>query len=172
VRRSLAVVPQEPVLFSGTLRDSLDPFNEYSDGQIESVLERVELKGFLSALPRGLDSEVREGGFNFSNGQRQLVCLARALLRRSKVVILDEATASIDVHTDRIVQRTIRREFTGSTLIVIAHRLGTVLDSDLIVALQDGQLAEFGAPAELLRTQGSILHRFTSEPGITEQKLA
>jgi ABC-type multidrug transport system fused ATPase/permease subunit len=164
VRRSLAVVPQEPVLFSGTLRDSLDPFSEYSDSEIESVLERVELKGFLAALPQGLNSDVREGGFNFSNGQRQLICLARALLRRSKVVILDEATASIDVHTDRTVQRTIRREFTGATLLVIAHRLGTVLDSNLILALQDGQLAEFGPPGDLLRAQGSLLHRFTRDP--------
>lgn len=163
VRRSLAVVPQEPVLFSGSLRDSLDPFSEFSDGEIQSVLERVEMKSFLSALPAGLSSEVREGGFNFSNGQRQLICLARALLRRTKVVILDEATASIDIHTDRTVQRTIRREFIGSTLIVIAHRLETVLDSDLIVALNHGELAEFGPPQELLRTKGSILQRFTNE---------
>ncbi len=164
VRRSLAVVPQEPVLFSGSLRDSLDPFKEFSDSEIESVLERVELKSFLSALPNGLGSEVREGGFNFSNGQRQLICLARALLRRSKVVILDEATASIDVHTDRIVQRTMRREFSGATLLVIAHRIGTILDSDLIVALHDGELAEIGEPQELIRTKDSLLHRFTRDP--------
>jgi ATP-binding cassette subfamily C (CFTR/MRP) protein 1 len=167
VRRSLAVVPQEPVLFSGTLRDSLDPFREYLDSDIESALERVELKGFLAALPHGLNSEVREGGFNFSNGQRQLICLARAILRRSKVVILDEATASIDLQTDRIVQRTIRREFTGATLIVIAHRIGTVLDSDLILSLHDGQLAELGPPEELLRTPSSLLYRFTSDPSFS-----
>ncbi|MFN4894488.1 MAG: ATP-binding cassette domain-containing protein [Pseudomonadota bacterium] len=163
LRSSIAVVPQEPVLFSGSLRESLDPFGEYSDVEIESALDRVELRGFLASLPQGLDSEVREGGFNFSNGQRQLICLARALLRRNRIVILDEATASIDVHTDQIIQRAIRREFTGSTLLVIAHRIGTILDSDYILALQDGRLVEFGAPSQILENPNSLLGRFIDE---------
>jgi ATP-binding cassette subfamily C (CFTR/MRP) protein 1 len=163
LRSSIAVVPQEPVLFSGTLRESLDPFNQYTDSEISSALKRVELAGLLNSLPNGLDSEVRESGFNFSNGQRQLICLARALLRKNKVVILDEATASIDVHTDQTIQRSIRREFSGSTLLVIAHRIGTVLDSDYILALQDGELLNFGAPNDLMRHSQNLLTRFLSE---------
>jgi ATP-binding cassette subfamily C (CFTR/MRP) protein 1 len=163
LRTSIAVVPQEPVLFSGTLRQSLDPFYAYSDSDIISALDRVELGPLLVSLPAGLNSEVSEGGLNFSNGQRQLICLARALLRRSKVVILDEATASIDAHTDQTIQRAIRREFTTSTLLVIAHRLGTVLDSDYIFAMQEGALIEFGAPSTLLQQPNSLLCRFVTE---------
>lgn len=163
LRASIAVVPQDPVLFSGTLRQSLDPFHSYSDNDIISALNRVELGPLLASLPAGLGSEVSEGGFNFSNGQRQLICLARALLRQSKVVILDEATASIDAHTDQTIQRAIRREFTASTLLVIAHRLGTVLDSDYILGLQEGCLVEFGAPSSLLQQPQSLLCRFVAE---------
>jgi ATP-binding cassette subfamily C (CFTR/MRP) protein 1 len=163
LRSSIAVVPQEPVLFSGTLRESLDPFNHYSEVEITQALNRVELGGLLASLPQGLDSEVRESGFNFSNGQRQLICLARALLRKSRVVVLDEATASIDVHTDQTIQRTIRREFVGSTLLVIAHRIGTVLDSDYILALQDGELLEFGTPNDLMRDSQNLISRFLRE---------
>jgi ABC-type multidrug transport system fused ATPase/permease subunit len=163
LRSSLVVVPQEPVLFSGSLRESLDPFQACSDEEIHDALKRVELWPLFCSLAERLDTAVHEGGFNFSSGQRQLICLARALLRRSKVIILDEATASIDVQTDYAIQRAIRAEFRDSTVLVIAHRLGTVLDSDLIVTLQDGRLAEVGAPAELLATHGSILGQFVSE---------
>lgn len=163
LRTSLAVVPQEPVLFSGTLRESLDPFGEYSDEEICKAIDRMELSAFLEQLPAGLNTVVREGGFNFSNGQRQLICLARALLRQSRVVILDEATASMDGHTDRTIQRAIRHEFAGATILIVAHRLGTVLDSDLILALRDGSLAESGPPAELLKNPHSLLSRFVNE---------
>jgi ABC-type multidrug transport system fused ATPase/permease subunit len=163
LRNSLVVVPQEPVLFSGSLRESLDPFRACSDEEIHGVLQRVELWPLFCSLPERLDTSVQEGGFNFSSGQRQLICLARALLRKSRVIILDEATASIDVQTDYAIQRAIRQEFRDSTVLVIAHRLGTVLDSDLILTLQDGNLAEAGAPAELLATPGSILGQFVSE---------
>jgi ABC-type multidrug transport system fused ATPase/permease subunit len=163
LRGSIVVVPQEPVLFSGTLRESLDPFDACSDEEIHAALKRVELWPLFSSLPEGLATSVHEGGFNFSSGQRQLICLARALLRQSKVIVLDEATASIDVQTDYAIQRAIREEFRDSTVLVIAHRLGTVLDSDLMIALRDGVVAEVGRPAELLTDQGSILSQFVSE---------
>ncbi len=163
LRTSLVVVPQEPVLFSGLLRESLDPFNECSDSEIHSALKRVELWQLFLSLPNGLDTEVHEGGFNFSSGQRQLICLARALLRKSKVIVLDEATASIDVQTDYAIQRAIREEFSESTVLVIAHRLGTVLDSDLIISLHQGSVAEIGSPVDLLATPGSILSQFVNE---------
>jgi ATP-binding cassette subfamily C (CFTR/MRP) protein 1 len=169
LRTSLAVVPQEPVLFSGTLRESLDPFGMYSDEEILKAMKRMELSAFLEQLPDRLNTVVREGGFNFSNGQRQLICLARALLRRSRVVILDEATASIDAHTDRTIQRALRQEFSGATLLIVAHRLGTVLDSDLILALHEGSLVENGPPAELLQNPRSLLSRFVNEIALTHR---
>jgi ABC-type multidrug transport system fused ATPase/permease subunit len=160
LRQSIAVVPQEPVLFSGSLRESLDPFAQFSDVEIGAALAHVEMSQFVSSLPDGLDTRVQEGGFNFSSGQRQLICLARALLRKSKVIILDEATASIDAETDHAIQRAIREEFKGSTILVIAHRLGTVLDSDLILTLRQGELVEFGNPQELLKQPKSVLGGF------------
>jgi len=169
LRTALAVVPQEPVLFSGTLRESLDPFNEYSDDEILKAMKRIELGAFLEQLQDGLNTVVREGGFNFSNGQRQLICLARALLRQSRIVVLDEATASIDAHTDHTIQRAIREEFSGATLLIVAHRLGTVLDSDLIVSLHEGSLIECGRPSELLRNPSSLLSKFVNEIALTDQ---
>jgi len=163
LRSSMTVVPQEPVLFSGPLRDSLDPFRTASDDEVLQALKRVELESLISSLPLGLSTPVHEGGLNFSGGQRQLLCLARALLRNSKLIVLDEATANIDVQTDYAIQRTIRREFKGATLLVVAHRLGTVIDSDLIVVLEQGRLAEIGAPEELLAQTNSQLSGFVRE---------
>lgn len=163
LRKAVTVVPQEPVLFSGSLRDTLDPFRQSTDEEIFQALRRVELDRVIAALPGGLSATVDEGGANFSCGQRQLLCLARALLRNSSIIVLDEATASIDVETDFAIQRTIRREFKGATVLVIAHRLGTVIDSDQIMVLEQGRLAEFGAPEELLSQRGSILSSFIHE---------
>lgn len=163
LRSSVTVVPQEPVLFSGTLRDNLDPFNDHADNVISSALDRAQLGDFIASLPNGLSTLVREGGFNFSCGQRQLICLARALLRNSKVIILDEATAAIDVVTDFAIQRTIRQEFRDSTVLVIAHRLATVIDSDLIIALEQGRLKECDTPNRLLASPHSLLSSLVAE---------
>jgi ABC-type multidrug transport system fused ATPase/permease subunit len=163
LRSSLTVVPQEPVLFSGTLRENLDPFDAHDNATIIAALHRAELGEFLSSLPLGLSTRVREGGFNVSCGQRQLICLARALLRNSKVIILDEATAAIDVATDFAIQKTIRQEFQSATVIVIAHRLATVMDSDLILALDGGRLAECDSPKTLLSLPSSLLSQLVAE---------
>ena len=163
LRRSIAVVPQDPVLFSGILRESLDPFNQHSDQEIVSALAKAQLTPFFDSLSLGLNTRVREGGANFSCGQRQLICLARALLRQSKVLILDEATASIDVETDFAIQKTIREHFRDSTVLVIAHRLGTIIDSDLIIVLDSGKITEFGPPRSLLASRASSLSRLVHE---------
>jgi ABC-type multidrug transport system fused ATPase/permease subunit len=156
-------VSQEPVLFSGPLRESVDPFGEFSDTEVLDSLTRVGLGPKVSQLASGLRSEVYEGGSNFSAGERQLICLARALLRKSKVIILDEATASVDAETDYLVQQTIRNECKGATLLVIAHRLGTIGDSDLIMVIENGRLVEVGKPQQLLKRDGSHLSAVAGE---------
>ena len=150
LRRRLAIIPQDPSLWSGSLRYNLDLFSEHSDAEIFDALERVGLAAFARAQPGQLAMEVREGGANLSAGQRQLVCLARALLRGARVVLLDEATSSLDAGSDAVVQRTLREHMRGVTVLVVAHRLETIADCDRVLALDDGRVAEFDAPAALL----------------------
>jgi ATP-binding cassette subfamily C (CFTR/MRP) protein 4 len=151
LRSKIAIIPQDPILFLGTLRQNLDPFNEYDDCHLWNPLEDVELKDFVSSLPSGLESEILEGGSNFSVGQRQLLCLVRAILKNAKIVALDEATASVDLETDEMIQRTIRRKFKNSTVLTIAHRTDTVMDSDKILVMDAGSVVEFGNTEDLLR---------------------
>lgn len=154
LRSRIAIIPQDPVLFAGTVRRNLDPFSEFSEVELWNALKRAHLFSALNALPEKLESKVNEGGSNFSVGQRQLLCLARALLRRAKILLLDEATASVDYGTDALIQQTLREEFAGCTVLTIAHRLNTVLDSDRILVLAEGMLVEFGSPADLAASQG------------------
>ncbi|XP_014836524.1 PREDICTED: multidrug resistance-associated protein 5 [Poecilia mexicana] len=157
LRSKLSIIPQDPVLFSGTVRSNLDPFNQYSEEKIWDALERSHMKESVSQLPQRLESEVVENGENFSVGERQLLCVARALLRQCKVLVLDEATAAMDAETDFLIQETIRSSFQDCTTLTIAHRLHTVLSSDRIMVLTRGQVAEFDEPARLLANENSRL---------------
>ncbi|CAM6031929.1 unnamed protein product, partial [Sphagnum compactum] len=154
LRSKISIIPQEPVLFSGTLRYNLDPFDEYPDSKIWLALEEVKLKSVILELPAGLHSRITEGGSNFSVGQRQLVCLARAILRENKILVMDEATANVDPQTDALIQETIRSKFANCTVLTIAHRLNTVMDSDKVLVMDAGRCVEFGAPYELLTDEG------------------
>jgi ABC-type multidrug transport system fused ATPase/permease subunit len=159
LRSRLTIIPQDPVLFSGTLRYNLDPTGAISTADLWRSLERVRLSDKMRADPAGLDLRVAEGGENFSVGERQLLCMARALLRGTRVVILDEATASIDSESDAIIQRMVREELRECTVITIAHRLHTIIDYDRILVLDAGAVAEFGPPQTLLATEGSHFRR-------------
>ncbi|KAF9942386.1 hypothetical protein BGZ65_001426 [Modicella reniformis] len=157
LRSSLTIIPQDPVLFIGTIRTNLDPFNEHDDAALWATLKRVHLissDGTESNAFGNLDSEVQENGNNFSQGQRQLIGLARALLKQSKVIILDEATASVDHETDARIQATIREEFKDSTLLTIAHRLRTIIDFDKILVMDHGKVVQFDTPWNLIREEG------------------
>ncbi|XP_068622150.1 probable multidrug resistance-associated protein lethal(2)03659 [Battus philenor] len=149
-RSRLCALPQRPALFAATLRDNLDPEGRYTDAQIFSALDQVELREAVAALPAGLSTRVGDGGGNLSSGQRQLVCLARAALASCTVLVLDEATANVDTETDKQIQSTIRSKFAGSTVLTIAHRLNTVMDYDRVIVMDKGRVVESGHPFELL----------------------
>ncbi|KRT84300.1 ABC transporter ATP-binding protein [Oryctes borbonicus] len=153
LRSKISIIPQEPVLFSDTLRKNLDPFNNYDDAVLWNALEEVELKGVVSDLPDGLLTKMSEGGSNFSVGQRQLVCLARAIIRRNKILVMDEATANVDPKTDSLIQTTIRRKFNTCTVLTIAHRLHTIIDSDKVLVMDAGTVKEFDHPYVLLKNK-------------------
>ena len=163
LRSKIAIIPQEPLLFSGTIRDNLDPFNHYTDEEIWSALQRASLHDLIAQDPAGLEKTVEEHGTNYSVGQRQLLCVARALLRKSKVILMDEATASIDLETDMKIQKTIREEFSESTVITIAHRIHTIIDSDKVMVMEMGQLREFDKPSVLLSDKNSMFSQLVEK---------
>ncbi|KAI4458499.1 atp-binding cassette sub-family c [Holotrichia oblita] len=166
LRNKISIIPQEPVLFSASVRYNLDPFGNYRDSEIYSVLEEVELK---EAVP-SLDFEITAGGSNFSIGQRQLLCLARAILRNNKILILDEATANVDHRTDSFIQATIRRKFAHCTVLTVAHRLNTIMDSQRIIVMAAGRIVEFDHPYALLQNTDGFLYKMVQETGPTMTK--
>ncbi|XP_077200008.1 ATP-binding cassette sub-family C member 4 [Paroedura picta] len=168
LRKKISIIPQEPVLFTGTMRKNLDPFNEYSDEELWNSLEEVQLKEVVEELPNKLETELAESGSNFSVGQRQLVCLARAILKKNKILIIDEATANVDPRTDELIQKTIREKFAQCTVLTIAHRLNTIIDSDKIMVLDSGQLKEFDEPYILLQEPESLFYKMVQQVGKAE----
>ncbi|GAB1868435.1 Multidrug resistance-associated protein [Camponotus japonicus] len=161
LRSKISIIPQEPFLFSGSLRRNLDPFDSYRDDLLWQALEEVELKEM------GLEAHVNEGGSNLSVGQRQLVCLARAIIRNNPILVLDEATANVDPRTDELIQITIRKKFEKCTVLTIAHRLNTVMDSDRILVMDAGTAVEFDHPHILLQKESSYLKSMVQETGKT-----
>lgn len=151
LRSRFAIIPQDPVLFTGTVRFNLDPFVDHPDDQVWEALRRAHLADHIKSLQGGLDHQVEEAGRNFSMGERQLLCLARALLRRSRVLLLDEATSAVDHRTDALIQGTLRSEFQGSTVLTVAHRVDTIADYDRVLVLAEGRIAENAPPQELLK---------------------
>jgi ABC-type multidrug transport system fused ATPase/permease subunit len=166
LRRALAIVPQHPTLFQGTIGSNLDPFDWYSETQLNDALERVHLVS-SNGKSFSLDTAVSEGGANFSHGQRQLLCLARAILQQPKIMILDEATSAVDMETDGHIQQAIRSEFgrNMSSLLVIAHRLSTIADFDRILVMDDGKIVEAGSPKDLIRIEGGVFQELVNQSG-------
>eukprot|EP00760_Papus_ankaliazontas_P023578 PhM_4_TR2069/c0_g1_i1/m.68645/K05665/ABCC1; ATP-binding cassette, subfamily C (CFTR/MRP), member 1 len=163
LRSKIAIIPQDPVLFSGTVRTNLDPYGEVPDREMYDALERVQLRTYFETHPDGLDHAVTENGENFSLGQRQLLCLARAILRKAKLLLMDEVTASVDIATDRLIQETVRTQFNDCTVLTIAHRLDTILTYDAVMVMDQGRVAEMGSPRELLQNPTG---RFTEMLGL------
>ncbi|KAL0104953.1 hypothetical protein PUN28_016533 [Cardiocondyla obscurior] len=171
LRRNISIIPQDPVLFSGTLRRNLDPFNEFPDTDLWEALEEVELKEAVTTNGNGLESRVFDRGSNYSVGQRQLVCLARAILRNNRILMLDEATANVDPHTDALIQRTIRKKFATCTMLTVAHRLNTIMDSDKVLVMDKGRMSEYDHPHILLKNSYSQFTSLVREtgPGMYDQ---
>nr|CAD1822253.1 unnamed protein product [Ananas comosus var. bracteatus] len=163
LRSRLGIIPQDPTLFHGSVRYNLDPIGQFTDQEIWEVLDKCQLREAVQEKEQGLDSLVVEEGSNWSMGQRQLFCLGRALLRRSRILVLDEATASIDNATDAILQKTIRTEFADSTVITVAHRIPTVMDCTMVLAISDGKLVEYDEPMKLMKTEGSLFRELVKE---------
>ncbi|XP_027849228.2 ATP-binding cassette sub-family C member 4-like [Aphis gossypii] len=163
LRSKLSIIPQEPILFSGTMRTNLHPFNEYPDHVLWNALDEVELRQIVEKLPDGLNSKMSEGGSNFSVGQRQLVCLARAIIRNNKILVMDEATANVDPQTDAFIQNTIRNKFRMCTVLTIAHRLNTVIDSDKVLVMDAGTMVEFDHPYNLLKDKNGFFYKMVEQ---------
>jgi len=171
LRSKITIIPQQPELLSGTLRQNLDPFDEHDDAELNDALRAAGLFNLQSDDPDDqitLETSVGSGGGNFSLGQRQIIALARAIVRQSKVLILDEATAAIDFETDNWIQNTIRQGLKGTTLITVAHRLQTVIDADRILVLDAGNLIEFDSPAALLKKDDGYFKSLVDESGDKE----
>ncbi len=170
VRRGMSVINQYPVLFSGcTIRENLDPFDTYSDKEITDSLTDVQMIDAVNDLPEGIHSVVAESGSNFSVGERQLLCLARAILQKTKILVLDEPSANVDGRTDKLLQQAVNKSFEGATIISVAHRLDTIIDNDMVLVLGDGKVLEYGCPSELLTYDGAF-SQMVNDTGVESSK--
>uniref|UniRef100_A0A452FNI3 Multidrug resistance-associated protein 4-like n=2 Tax=Capra hircus TaxID=9925 RepID=A0A452FNI3_CAPHI len=168
LRKKMSVVPQEPVLFIGTMKENLDPFKEHKEEDLWNALEEVQLKETIQGLPGKMETELAESGSNLSVGQRQLLCLARALLRKNKILIMDEATSNVDPRTDELIRKIIHGTFVQCTVITITNRLSSVVDSDRIMVLDSGKLEEYDKPHVLLHNKSSLFYKMAQHLGETE----
>ncbi|XP_057311415.1 ATP-binding cassette sub-family C member 4-like isoform X1 [Hydractinia symbiolongicarpus] len=168
LRKTLSIIPQDPIMFSGSLRKNLDPFNEYTDADVWEAIEEVQLKESVMELPGKLQTEITEAGSNLSVGERQLLCLARALLKKNKIIVIDEATANVDMETDALIQQTIREKFKECTVLTVAHRLNTVMDSDRVMVMEGGKIVEFDEPYELLQNRTGYFRKLVDQAGRNE----
>lgn len=167
LRRRIAIIPQDAALFEGTIRDNLDPGHVHDDSQLWDVLGHARLKEHVESMRGGLEAQIQEGGSNLSQGQRQLVSIARALLTPSNILVLDEATAAVDIETDAFLQTSMKSIFKERTIITIAHRINTILDSDRILVLEKGRVAEFDTPANLVQHKG-LFFKLVKEAGLVD----
>ena len=163
LRESMSIIPQDPFLFHGTLRSNLDPNRTRSDDEIWQALSRCRLDAKFRSMPSGLDLEIEERGVNLSSGEKQLVCLTRAILSAKKILCIDEATASVDFETDNFIQQTLRDEFKDVTVLTIAHRINTIFDYDRVLVMSDGKIGEFGSVKNLLHNKQSLFYGLVSE---------
>ncbi|XP_037617804.1 multidrug resistance-associated protein 4-like isoform X2 [Sebastes umbrosus] len=168
LRQKISIIPQDPVLFTGTMRKNLDPFSQHTDEDLWKALEEVQLKSLVEELPGKLETVLAESGSNLSVGQRQLVCLARAVLRKTRILVIDEATANVDPRTDELIQKTIRDKFRECTVLTIAHRLNTIIDSDRILVLDSGTIQELDRPFTLLQNKEGALYKMVQQTGQAE----
>jgi len=163
LRKQIAFIPQSPFLIQGTIRENLDPFNELSDEEIAAVIQEVNLKEKIESFEHGINTYCSEANNLFSAGQKQLICLARAIVRKAKILVLDEATANVDLETDNFIQRKLKERFSTCTVLIVAHRLATIIDSDRILVMSDGEAREFNHPY-------SLMVRSTTDESITANR--
>ncbi|XP_072253083.1 ATP-binding cassette sub-family C member 4-like [Leuresthes tenuis] len=168
LRQKMSIIPQDPVLFTGTMRKNLDPFSQHTDEDLWNALQEVQMKAVVEELPNKLETMLSESGSNFSVGQRQLVCLARAILRKNRILIIDEATANVDLRTDSLIQETIRDKFQECTVLTIAHRLNTIIDCDRILVLDAGRIQEYDEPYVLLQNHDGLFYQMVQQTGRAE----
>ena len=170
LRGKISIIPQDPVLFSGTIRNNLDPFKQYPDDKLWESLRESNLSVAVESMPGNLDANVTEGGSNLSVGQRQLLCLARALLKNNRILVCDEATANVDLETDELIQNTIKSKFQECTVLTVAHRLNTIIDMDKILVMDSGQVIEFDEPFILLKNPQGVFYSMVKETNPSYEK--
>jgi len=170
LRSKLSIIPQDPTLFTGTIRSNLDPFCRYTDSEIWNAIEAVELKDQVRNLEGNIEHPITEYGENLSVGTRQLLCLARALLKRSNILVMDEATANVDYKNDALIQKAIRKEFKDVTVLTIAHRINTIMDYQRVMVLDAGEIIEFDSPEDLLKREDSVFCGLAKQGGIKSKE--
>lgn len=166
LRQCLSAIPQDPFIFTGTLRENLDPYYIYNDEKLWQCLECVGLKDTIKRESDGLLMRVLEKGSNFSAGQKQLICLARAILKENKIIILDEATANVDLNTESLIEKTLNDYCKNSTIVIIAHKLQSIMKTDLVIVMDDGKIIELDKPEQLLKNSNSLLTHLVKEAGL------